>query len=94
MRPPVNFMLNRIQEPLPKGLNRYAYTILNNTGKTIDMKLSSPDGVTIIGERSITIKPYGVFRSKLLIKSAGPRDRIRLTLEGNGNPIEKEAGFL
>jgi len=94
MRPPLDFMLNRIQEPLPAGLNRYAYTILNNTGKTLDLKLSATDGMTIIGELSIIIKPYGIVRNRVLIKSVQPRDRIRLTLEGNGISIGKEAGFL
>ncbi|NTU58064.1 MAG: 4Fe-4S binding protein [Chlorobiaceae bacterium] len=94
MRPPVEFMLNRIQEPLPTGVNRYACTISNNTGKTLDLKLSAPEGVTIIGERTVTVSPYGVVRNKLLLKSEAPRDKVRLTLEGNGISIGKEAGFL
>jgi polyferredoxin len=94
MRPPVDFMLNRVQEPLPAGLNRYAYTIQNNTGKTLELRLSTPDGMTLIGERTIMIGPYCVVRSKLLIKSAAAHDRVKLTLEGNGISIGKEAGFL
>ena len=94
MRPPVNFVLSRIQEPLPTGLNRYAYTILNNTGKTLELRLSAPDGVTIIGERTIMVKPYSAVKNRLLIKSMAGQERVRLTLEGNGISIGKEAGFL
>ncbi|HWR00712.1 MAG TPA: 4Fe-4S dicluster domain-containing protein [Chlorobaculum sp.] len=94
MRPPVSFVLNRIQEPLPKGLNRYAYTILNNTGKSLELRLSAPDEVTIIGERTIMVKPYGALKNRVLIKSSEGHDRVRLTLEGKGISISKEAGFL
>jgi polyferredoxin len=94
MRPPVEFVLSRIQEPLPEGLNRYAYTVSNNTGKRLDLELSADDDVTIIGERSVTIAPYGVVRSKLLLKSPKGRDQIRLVIAGNGISISKEAGFL
>ncbi|NTW51154.1 MAG: 4Fe-4S binding protein [Chlorobiaceae bacterium] len=94
MRPPVYFVLNRVQEPLPSGLNRYGYTIANNTGKTLDLTLTAPEGVTIIGERSIKIPPYAIVRNKVLVKSPAARDRMRLTIEGNGISIIKEAGYL
>ncbi len=94
MRPPVSFVLNRIQEPLPTGLNRYAYTILNNTGKSLELRLSAPDKVTIIGERTIMVKPYGAVKNRVLIKSTEGHDRVRLTIEGKGISIGKEAGFL
>jgi polyferredoxin len=94
MRPPVELMVNRIQEPLPPGLNRYDYTISNNSGRTLSLELRTPQGVTIIGERTLTLKPYEVVRNKLLLRADGKRERVRLTIEGNGISISKETGFL
>ena len=94
MRPPVEFMLNRIQEPLPPGLNRYEYTISNNSGRTISLELRTPQGVTIIGKRTITLRPFEVVRNKLLLRTEGKPERVRVTIEGNGISISKETGFL
>ncbi|NTU92549.1 MAG: 4Fe-4S binding protein [Chlorobiaceae bacterium] len=94
MRPGVDFMVNRIQEPLPAGLNRYSYTIYNNSGKVLDLELSTSEGVTVIGDHSLRIVPYGVARGKLLLKAASKRDQVTLTLEGNGISISKTTGFL
>jgi hypothetical protein len=65
MRPPVEFTLSRVQEPLPAGLNRYAYTIYNNTSEPLELTIEAPDGATLIGERTVSIKPFGEARNKV-----------------------------
>ncbi|UWX57230.1 hypothetical protein NY406_08405 [Chlorobaculum sp. MV4-Y] len=94
MRPPVEFTLSRVQEPLPAGLNRYAFTISNNTSEPLDLKIEAPEGTTLIGEHAVSIKPFGETRSKVLIKAEGKRDTVTLTLKGDGISISREAGFL
>lgn len=94
LRPPLDFVLSRVQEPLPAGLNRYAYTIYNNSSRTIELELTAPDGVTLIGEPKVSIKPFGVIRNRVLLRSDEKRDRITLTIQGNGISVSKEAGFL
>lgn len=94
MRPPVDYLLTREPEPLPAGLNRYSYTIYNNTGRTIPLRLSSPDRVTIIGERSMQLKPYASLHGKIMVRSMLGQERITITLEGEGIAMKREAGFL
>ena len=93
-RPTVEFMVNRVQEPLPTGLNRYAYSICNNSSKPLELELSAPDGVTLIGENRVAVKPYGVVRGKLLLKAGAGQDKVRLNLRGNGISLTRETGFL
>jgi polyferredoxin len=94
MRPNVDFMVSRIQEPLPQGLNRYAYTIYNNSSREIDLELAAPGGVTVIGGHRLSIRPFGVVRGKVLLKVNENRDRVVITLKGDGISISKETGFL
>jgi polyferredoxin len=94
MRPPLEFVLSRVQEPLPSGLNRYAFTIYNNSSHPLELELTAPKGVTLIGERTVSVKPFGVVRNKVLLRSEGKRDRISLTLKGDGISVSREAGFL
>ncbi|NTU67514.1 MAG: 4Fe-4S binding protein [Chlorobiaceae bacterium] len=93
-RPTVDFMVNRVQEPLPAGLNRYAYSIYNNSPRPLELELSAPDGATVIGESRIVLKPFGVVRGKLLLKASPGRDKVTLNLRGNGVSLTRETGFL
>ncbi|MCE1274492.1 MAG: 4Fe-4S binding protein [Chlorobiaceae bacterium] len=93
-RPTVDFMVSRVQEPLPAGLNRYTYTIYNNSPRDLDLELTTPDGVTMIGEHSIRVNPFGVVRGKVLLRANSKRDQVTLTIKGDGISISKETGFL
>ena len=94
LRPPVDFMVSRVQEPLPAGLNRYTYSIYNNSSRPLELELSAPDGITVIGERRVPVRPYGVVRGNVLLKAEAGRDKVALTLSGNGISITRETGFL
>ncbi|NTW54216.1 MAG: 4Fe-4S binding protein [Chlorobaculum sp.] len=94
LRPPVEFTLSRVQEPLPPGLNRYSWTIYNNTSRTLELNIEAPEGTTLIGERVISIKPFGEARNKVLVRATGKRETVKLTLSGGGIKISREAGFL
>ena len=94
MRPPVEFNLSRVQEPLPSGLNRYAWTISNNTSHALELKIEAPEDVTLIGQRTVSIKPFGEARNKVLVRATGKREKVKLTITGNGISVSREAGFL
>jgi polyferredoxin len=93
-RPPLDFVLGRVQEPLPSGLNRYTYTISNNSSRPLELAIVAPDGVTLIGEHTVSVKPFGVVRQKILLRSEKQRNSITLTVRGNGISVSREAGFL
>jgi polyferredoxin len=94
MRPTVDFMVSRVQEPLPSGLNRYAFTVYNNRGRPIDLEITASGDVTVIGDRKVRLDPYGVIRGKLLLKAGTKRDKVTLNLRGDGISIKRETGFL
>lgn len=94
LRPPVDFLITRDQEQLPEGLNRYSWTVYNNSGKTLDLELSAAPDVTVIGEHSVTLKAYEVVRGKVLLKASGSVQKVRFTLIGSGISIHKDTGFL
>ncbi|MEI6756659.1 MAG: 4Fe-4S dicluster domain-containing protein [Chlorobium sp.] len=93
-RPPLDFLVTRDNEPLPAGLNRYTYTIYNNSGKLLALELSSPDQVTLIGERTLLLQPFSAIHGRILVKSSGKREQVMLLLSGGGISIKRETGFL
>ncbi len=93
-RPMFDFMVTRDSDPLPPGLNRYSYTIYNNSPKTISLELSSPDPVTIIGERSLQVKPFASIHGKIMLKTTGKPDMVTITLSGENISVNRETGFL
>ncbi|MCX6179832.1 MAG: 4Fe-4S binding protein [Chlorobiales bacterium] len=93
-RPPVDFIVTRDAEALVKNLNRYSYSIYNNSGEAVILELSSPDHVILIGEHSLILKPFSSLHGKILVKSTDRRDRVMLRLSGNNISINKEIGFL
>jgi len=94
LRPPVDFLITRDQEPLPQGLNRYSWTVYNNSGRALDLELSATPDVTVIGEHTFRLKPFEAVRGKVLLKASGTVRNVRFTLSGNGISIRKDAGFL
>jgi cytochrome c oxidase accessory protein FixG len=92
-RPPIDFIVTRDSEPLPEGLNRYSYSIYNNSGKLLDLQLSSPDSVTLIGEHALLLRPFDAIHSKILVQSNGKREKIRLNISGGGISVNRESGF-
>lgn len=93
-RPPIDFIVTRDPEALAKNLNRYSYNIYNNSGKSLNLELSSPDDVILIGEHSLNLTPFSALHGKILVKSPDRRDRVRIRLSGNNISINKETGFL
>jgi len=92
-RPPVDFIVTRDPEPLPSGLNRYSYTIYNNSGRTYALELSSPDRVTLIGDRSLSLKPFSSLRGRILVKSPDKREEVRIGISDGNFSIIRETGF-
>jgi polyferredoxin len=93
-RPPLDFIVTRDSDPLPRGLNRYSYTIYNNSGKPLTLELSSPEPVTLIGEHTLLVQPFSAIHGRILVKSTGKREKIKLMISGDGISINRETGFL
>lgn len=94
-RPPVDFLVIRDNATLPPGLNRYAYTIHNNSGKKRALELSSSDnGVMLIGEHTLLLQPFSAIHGSILVKSKGKREHLHLRISGEGIAINRETAFL
>ncbi len=94
-RPPVDFLVIRDNGSLPPGLNRYSYTIHNNSGEKRTLELSSSDnGVILIGERALLLQPFSAIHGSILVKSKGKREHLHLKISGEGIAINRETGFL
>ena len=94
IRPPVDFLITRDNTRLPSGLNRYSYTIYNNSGKQLTIELSSPDNVTLIGEHSLRLQPFSALHGRILVKSTGKLDYLHLNISGDGISLNRETVFL
>ena len=94
-RPAVDFLVIRDNTPLPQGLNRYAYTIHNNSGEQRALELTSSDtGVILIGEHTLLLQPFSALHGSVLVKSTGKLERLHLSISGDGIAINSETGFL
>jgi polyferredoxin len=93
-RPLFDFLVTRDPEPLPAGLNRYSYTVYNNSPKIIALELSSPSRVTLIGDRKLLLEPFSALHGKILVKSLQKLDKVTITLTGGNTSIRRESGFL
>ncbi len=93
-RPAVEFLVTRNPEALPGGLNRYSYSLYNNSAKLLPLKLSSPDQVTLIGEQALLLQPFSALHGSILVKSSSRRERVTITLSGLTFSIARETGFL
>ena len=93
-RPPVDFFVTRDNASLSSGLNRYSYTIYNNSGKQLTLELSSPDNVTLIGEHSLLLQPFSALHGRILVKSTSKLGQLHLNISGGGISLNREAVFL
>ena len=74
--------------------SRYSYTIYNNGGEPLALKLSSPDNVTLIGEHSLLLPPFSVLHGRILVKSTGKLEQLHLNISGGGIALNRESIFL
>ncbi len=93
-RPAVDFLVTRDNATLPSGLNRYSYSIHNNSGEERMLELSSPDNVTLLGEHTLRLKPFSAIHGRILVKANSKLEHLHLTISGRSISINREAGFL
>ena len=93
-RPEVTFLITRDPEQLPQWINRYSWSLYNNTDKLQSFELSVEGDFIIIGETALLLEPYSFKKGKVLVRSQGGKDVVVFTLEGDGLRIGKKAGFL
>ncbi len=93
-RPEVTFLITRDPEQLPSGLNRYSWTLYNNSGSSQQLTLSVEGGFLLIGEKEIMIEPFSFRKGKVLVRSEGVKDVVVFRIEGGEFMLEKKAGFL
>ena len=93
-RPDVTFLITRDPEQLPSGINRYSWSLYNNTGESRELELSMEGKFAIIGETVLLLEPYSFKKGKVLVKSEGGESEVVFRIEGDELTIEKKAGFL
>ena len=93
-RPDVTFLVAREPEQLPEGINRYSWSLYNNTSEPRELELSTEGKFAIIGETVLLLEPYSFKRGKVLVRSEGGKDEVVFRIEDDGLTIEKKAGFL
>ncbi len=93
-RPEVTFLITRDSEQLPQGINRYSWSMYNNTGAPRELELSAEGEFVIIGETVLLLEPYSFKKGKVLVRSEGGKDEVVLRIEGDGLTIEKKVVFL
>ncbi|MCW8819946.1 MAG: 4Fe-4S binding protein [Ignavibacteriaceae bacterium] len=94
LRPEVTFLISRDPERLPQGINRYSWSLYNNTATPRDLELSSGESFVIIGETTLMLEPYSFNKGKVLVRSEGGKDEVVFTVKGESLRIEKKVGFL
>jgi polyferredoxin len=95
-RPPFDVVVTRNAQPLPAGINRYSLTMYNNSSKAINVELTSPDNVALLGSRTFHLAPFGRVNSSVMVKTSSNNmpDQIELRFTGNGNTAIREIGFF
>jgi len=93
-RSEVTFLITRDSEQLPQGINRYSWSMYNNTGAPRELELSAEGEFSIIGETVLLLEPYSFKKGKVLVRSRGGKDEVVFRIEDDGVSIEKKAGFL
>jgi polyferredoxin len=94
MRPDIDLVITRdAQQPI-RDINRYSYSIQNNSNNAFDLTLSVKGNFILIGEKTITIEPFSRINGKVMIKPTNGNDKVLLILKGEGIHLEREVGYL
>uniref|UniRef100_Q3AQV6 Polyferredoxin-like protein n=1 Tax=Chlorobium chlorochromatii (strain CaD3) TaxID=340177 RepID=Q3AQV6_CHLCH len=95
-RPPFDVVVTRNAQPLPPGINRYSLTMYNNSSKPIEVELSSPDNVMLLGNHTFQLAPFGSINSSVMVKASSKNmpDQIELRFNGNDSSAIREVGFF
>ncbi len=94
IRPDVTFQITRDPEMMPEGLNRYSWSLYNNTSQRKVLELTSEEGFVVIGETTLVLEPFSFNKGKVLVRAAGGNGNVRFRLLGDGVEIGKSVGFL
>ncbi len=93
-RPAVSFQIYRDPEIMPEGINRYSWSLYNNTSQPRKLELLSEDGFVVIGETILELEPFSFSKGKVLVRSEGGKGSVLFKLLGDKVEIEKSVGFL
>ncbi len=95
-RPPFDVVVTRNAQLLPAGINRYSLTMYNNSSQAINVELTSPDKVVLLGSDTFHLAPFGSVNSSIMVKTSSNNmpDQVELRFTGNGNTAIREIGFF
>jgi cytochrome c oxidase accessory protein FixG len=95
-RPPFDVVVMRNAQPLPASINRYSLTMYNNSSQPMQLELSSPDNVVLLGNHTFHLAPFGSLNSSIMVKASSNNlpDQIELRFNGNDNTAIREVGFF
>jgi cytochrome c oxidase accessory protein FixG len=94
--PAVDFVITRNPVQLLRGVNSYTYSIRNNKDSILRGDLSVKGDFSLIGEKSVKLKPYEMVHGGIIAKANGrsPADIIVFVLRVDGRALERKVGFL
>lgn len=94
VRPDISFVISRdVLQPV-ENINRYSYSVQNNSGRSFDLRISAQGNVVLIGDTSIQPAPYSHIHGKIMIKPREHIDTVIFILRGKGINLERKVGYL
>ncbi|MEE9523959.1 MAG: 4Fe-4S dicluster domain-containing protein [Thermodesulfovibrionales bacterium] len=94
MRPGVDLVIARDAEQPTKNINRYTYTIQNNSDRSVRLNVSIKGDFILIGDNAVDVKPFSLIHGRLMVRPTGSADKVIFILKGDGITLEREAGYL
>jgi cytochrome c oxidase accessory protein FixG len=93
-RPEIDFVITRDPAQPAVGINRYTYSIQNNTNREVTLVLTTEEPFIFIGESVITIGPYSTIHRKVMVRVEEDTSTVTFILKGAGQKLIREVGFL
>ena len=94
MRADIDVVITRDAKQPTVNINRYTYSIQNNSDRALKLNVSVKGDFILIGERTVSIKPFSLTKGRLMVKPNGGSGKFIFVLKGDGILLEREAGYL
>lgn len=94
MRPDIDLVISRDADQPTMGINRYTYSVQNNSERPVRLIVSVKGDFTLIGNTTIDVSPFSLIHGTMMVRSTGTSDNVVFVLKGNGIALEREIGYL
>ncbi len=93
-RPEVEIVVTRDPDQPIAGINRYTYSVQNNSNERKTFNITIKGKFDMIGRRVIEVSPFSLYRGRIMVKPEGMERKVVFVFEDGKDRIEKEVGFL